>query len=191
MAGRPGLRGLLMRAASAAGRGGLPGRRRAVATATVICACRDRRPVLRRMVPLTNYEGWGCIDSARGDRSCGGERPGRPPARGKGHQLVISAQEKPASSRAIAVTATPAGLLRAVMVLYLRCSRRCACQDRARVSGVASCWRRCRVRPILGWNRQAQAASISAIRAGSEPALVTGTAAGPLAAGCTQTAPAR
>src|SRR5215472_15970746 len=91
----------------------------AVATATLICACRDRRSVLRRMVPLTNYEGWGYLDSARGDRSCGGERPGRPPARGRGHQLVISAQAKPASSRAIAVTETPAGLPRAVMVLYL------------------------------------------------------------------------
>jgi hypothetical protein len=89
----------------------------AVATATLICACRDRRSVFRRMVPLTNYEGWGYLNSARGGRSCGGERPGRPPARGTGHQLVISAQTKPASSRAIAVTATPAGLPRAVMVL--------------------------------------------------------------------------
>jgi hypothetical protein len=88
----------------------------AVATATLICACRDRRSVLRRMVPLTNHEDFG-LDSARGGRSCGGERPGRPPARGKGHQLVISAQTKPASSRAIAVTATAAGLPRAVMVL--------------------------------------------------------------------------
>jgi hypothetical protein len=73
--------------------------------------------VLRRMVPLTNHEGWGYLDSAHGGRSCGGERPGRPPARGRGHQLVISAQTKPASSRAIAVTATAAGLPRAVMVL--------------------------------------------------------------------------
>src|SRR5215470_7221887 len=89
----------------------------AVATATLICACRDRRSVLRRMVPLTNHEGWGYLNSARGGRSCGGERPGRPPARGKGHQLVISPQTKPASSRAIAVTATAAGLPRAVMVL--------------------------------------------------------------------------
>ena len=87
----------------------------AVATATLICAGRDRRSVIRRMVPLTNYEGRGCVHSARGGRSCGGERPGRPPARGG--QLVISAQTKPASSRAIAVTATPAGLPRAVIVL--------------------------------------------------------------------------
>jgi hypothetical protein len=89
----------------------------AVATATLICACRDRRSVFRRMVPLTNYEGWGYLNSARGGRSCGGERPGRPPARERGHQLVISAQTKPASPRAIAVIATAAGLPRAVMVL--------------------------------------------------------------------------
>src|SRR5215469_4889188 len=87
----------------------------AVATATLICAGRDRRSVIRRMVPLTNYEGRGCVHSAHGGRSCGGERPGRPPARGC--QLVISAQTKPASSRAIAVTATAAGLPRAVMDL--------------------------------------------------------------------------
>ena len=31
----------------------------AVATATLICAGRDRRSVIRRMVPLTNYEGRG------------------------------------------------------------------------------------------------------------------------------------
>ena len=53
----------------------------AVATATLMCACRDRRSVFRRMVPLTNYEGWGYLNSARGGRSCGGERPGRPPTR--------------------------------------------------------------------------------------------------------------
>jgi len=88
----------------------------AVATATLICACRDRRSVIRRMVPLTNSEGRVRVHSARGGRSCGGERPGRPPAR-EGHQLVISAQTKPASSRAIAVTATAAGLPRAVIVL--------------------------------------------------------------------------
>src|SRR5262249_5974821 len=33
--------------------------------------------------PLTNSEGRGCVHSARGVRSCGGERPGRPPARGR------------------------------------------------------------------------------------------------------------
>jgi hypothetical protein len=35
--------------------------------------------VIRRMVPLTEHERRGCVHSARGDRSCGGERPGRPP----------------------------------------------------------------------------------------------------------------
>src|SRR5215472_3240812 len=155
------------RAVGVACRGGVV----AVATATLICACRDRRSVLRRMVPLTNYEGWGYLNSARGGRSCGGERPGRPPAQGD-CQLVISAQTKPASSRAIAVTATPAGLPRAVMVLYLACSLRCACQERASVCGLASCWRRRRVTPIAGRNRYAQAASIRAVRAGSDPALV-------------------
>src|SRR5215471_7202791 len=88
----------------------------AVATATLICACRDRRSVIRRMVPLTNSEGRVRVHSALGGRSCGGERPGRPPAR-EGHLLVISAQTKPASSRAIAVTATAAGLPRAVIAL--------------------------------------------------------------------------
>jgi hypothetical protein len=142
----------------------------AVATATLLCACRDRRSVFRRMVPLTDYEGWGYLDSARGGRSCGGERPGRPPARGRDHELVISAQTKPASSRAIAVTATPAGLLRAVLVLYRAYSRRCACQERASVCWLASCWRRRRVRPIAVLCRQAHPASISAVRTGSEPA---------------------
>ena len=118
----------------------------AVATATLIYACRGRRSVIRRMVPLTKYERRVCVHSARGDRSRGGERPGRPPvaagslagqgrrgpgapghARG-GHrrwlpsccgQLVISAQTNPASSRATAVMATAGGLPRAVIVLYL------------------------------------------------------------------------
>jgi hypothetical protein len=52
----------------------------AVTTATLICACRERRSLIRRMVPLTKYERRVAAHSARGDRSCGGERPGRPPA---------------------------------------------------------------------------------------------------------------
>jgi hypothetical protein len=52
----------------------------AAATATLIYACRDRRSVLRRMVPLTPDESRGCGHSRDGDRSCSGERPGTPPA---------------------------------------------------------------------------------------------------------------
>jgi hypothetical protein len=52
----------------------------AVATATLICAYRDRRSVIRRMAPRTNYESRWRVHRRVGDRSCGGERPGRPPA---------------------------------------------------------------------------------------------------------------
>src|SRR6266699_6706240 len=38
----------------------------AVATATLIYACRDRRSVIRRMVPLTNYESRVHVHGARG-----------------------------------------------------------------------------------------------------------------------------
>src|SRR5262249_53260536 len=96
----------------------------AVGTATLICAGRGRRSVIRRVGPLTKDEHHGSGPNAGGGRARGGGRgwsgggrgARRAPGRG-GHQLVISAQTKPASSRAIAVTATPAGLPRAVMVL--------------------------------------------------------------------------
>ena len=47
----------------------------------LICACRDRRSAVRRMVPLTPDESRGSVHRSDGDRSCSGERPGRPPAR--------------------------------------------------------------------------------------------------------------
>ena len=56
----------------------------AAVTATLIYAGRDRRPVSGRMVPLTPDESRGCVHRSDGDRSCHGERPGTPPARG-GH----------------------------------------------------------------------------------------------------------
>jgi len=77
-------------------------------------------------------------------------------------QLVISAQTNPASSRAMAVTASAAAFPRAVTVRYLPCGRRCAFQERAMVSGAAPCWRRRSVAPMAGWRswkailRQAQ-----------------------------------
>ena len=68
-------------------------------------------------------------------------------------QLVISAQTNPASSRAIAVTASGAAFPRAVMARYLPCSRRYAFQERAMVSGAAPCWRRRSVAPMAGLHR--------------------------------------
>ena len=59
----------------------------AAVTATLICAGRDRRPVSGRMVPLTPDESRCCVHRSDGDRSCHGERPGTPPARG-GHVVV-------------------------------------------------------------------------------------------------------
>ena len=54
--------------------------------------------------------------------------------------LVISAQTKPASSRAIAVTTTARTFLRALMLRKREHSRCCAVQDRAIVAaGTPAC----------------------------------------------------
>src|SRR6266702_5457080 len=87
-------------------------------------------------------------------------------------QLVISAQTNPASSRATAVMASGLAFPPVTMRRYFPCSRRCAFHDRAMVSGAAPSWRRRRVTPTAGANRQAQAASVSAVRTGPDPALV-------------------
>jgi hypothetical protein len=50
----------------------------ACATASLICACRDRRSVFRRAGPRTNTGRW-VAQGVRGDRPCHGARPGAPP----------------------------------------------------------------------------------------------------------------
>jgi hypothetical protein len=61
--------------AGAARRGGVV----ADATARLIFACRDRRPAVRRTVPLTYGES-RLAQNMYGDHSCRGVRPGAPPA---------------------------------------------------------------------------------------------------------------
>ena len=144
----------------------------AAATATLIYACRDRRPVLRRMVPLTPDESRVSVHRSDGDRSCSGERPGTPPARAGAAVLPGGCRGGCAARgdwhRGSAGHLGPdepgqlagdrGGRLRAafpplIMRRYLPCSRRCAFHDRAMVSGAAPSWRRRRVTPIAGWKR--------------------------------------
>ena len=130
----------------------------AFATARLIFADRNRTSAVRRTVPHTYGES-RLAQNIHGDHSCRGVRPGTPPAcegRGccpgarEGGQVVISVHTKPASSRATATTATPGGLPRAIIFLYLACSRCCAFHDRARVSGGRPACRRLSVAPIAG-----------------------------------------
>ena len=82
-------------------------------TATLICACRVRRSVAGRMVPLTSTGNHQGAHRGDGDRSCHGERPARRRLgghRGPGQAAVISARTNPASSRATAVAASGAAL---------------------------------------------------------------------------------
>ncbi len=51
---------------------------------------RDRRSVIRRMVPRTHYDNRQCVHRRSGGRSCGGERPGRPPAGGGQPGVVLA-----------------------------------------------------------------------------------------------------
>jgi hypothetical protein len=97
-------------------------------TATLIFAGRNRSSGMRRRVPRTNGGVARCRAHRRiGGLSCRGAAPERHrhggaghasrrvcPRRGWGH-AVISAQVKPASSRAMAVMTTPVGLCRALI----------------------------------------------------------------------------
>ena len=65
-------------------------------------------------------------------------------------QLVISAQQKPASSRAMAVTMTPVGLWWALIRRYRPHNRCCAVQDRAAVAGSTRRCRALRMAPTAG-----------------------------------------
>src|SRR5512142_1006052 len=84
-----------------------------VATARLICACRVRRSAVRRTVPLTYGENLAA-QNIHGDHFLPRRRLRR--AASSGVQLVISAHTNPASSRATAVTTTPGGLPRAVIL---------------------------------------------------------------------------
>src|SRR5439155_8885158 len=86
----------------------------AVATARLICACRVRRSAVRRTVPLTYGEN-RAAQNIHGDHFLPRRRLPAHRQLGKG-QLVISAHTNPASSRATAVTTTPEGLPRAVIL---------------------------------------------------------------------------
>ena len=65
----------------------------ACATASLICACRDRRSVFRRAGPRTDIGRW-VAQGVRGDRPCRGVRPGAPPGlRGReGHRVSWSSR---------------------------------------------------------------------------------------------------
>jgi hypothetical protein len=65
----------------------------ACATASLICACRDRRSVFRRAGPRTDTGRW-VAQGVRGDRPCHGVRPGAPPGlRGReGHRVSWSSR---------------------------------------------------------------------------------------------------
>ena len=65
----------------------------ACATASLICACRDRRSVFRRAGPRTDTGRW-VAQGVRGDRPCRGVRPGAPPGLGgrDGHRVSWSSR---------------------------------------------------------------------------------------------------
>src|SRR5712692_6411730 len=142
----PAVCGWRARRVGAVYRGGVVAR----ATARLIFAGWIRRSAVRRTVPHTYGES-RLAQNIHGDHFLPRRAsPGTPPAWGREGQLVISAHTNPASSRATATTATPAGLPRAVIFLYLACSRCCAFQERASVSGGSPACRRTSVTPIAG-----------------------------------------
>ena len=116
----------------------------AVATARPIFACRIRRSAVRRTVPSLTAR-VGSLKHSRGSFLPRRASPGTPPAcegpgifvpaPGKGGFRRSSRPRRSRRARGRPPPATPGGLPRAVIFLYLACSRCCAFQDRASVSG--------------------------------------------------------